>query len=377
VIIRDIYETINFNILTNKEYLNILPSIILLEKIFTFNSMISNSLNNSIHRLLFAEKFCLNEIFDEKFENSSSDNFMNFDNDLNKDITMNKYKNIFDIFKDKSTNKDEDGEDALVSKFSLSNDEKIFFAKKNKMLLINHIKYTMLNNCNLAIGNFENRNIIFSNLENMLSKFIYLKDILVNNCDLNELLFFTSNIILHYNLSLIEMEKLSKTNKFNKEKIEHFENLFQEFLTSYLNYLIMISQQISKSVKLINLNLLKNFVNSIILLKKSGTENQRFSILRNENLEINNFLNVFVKEFLINMILSNQSRLFEFLKNNNAYLNLMEISQLFNIENFDYNISHKELNMNLIGTVTIKSNQNLDLLKYSAENYKENNITNL
>jgi len=331
--IRDIYETMNFNILSNQDYLNLLPSIILLERIFTFNSMLSNSLNNSISRFISAENFCLMET-----KNTGDIETEVFNNDI---------------------------------------DDRIFYVKKNKMLLLNHIKFTLLNNMNLAIGNYENRNIIFSNLENMLSKFIYLKDILVNNCDLNELLFFSTNIILHYNLSLNEIEKLSNSSKFNKEKVAHLEKLFQEFLISYLNYTIMISQQISNSVKNINLTLLKNFMNSIILLKKSEKENPKFSLLRDNNIIINNFLKDFVEEFFIRMIFSKQSRLLDFLKNHDAYLNLMEISQLFKIENFGDSISYKDLNENLISYVKIKSDENLDLLKYANENYKENNITNL
>ena len=56
--------------------------------------MISNSLNNSIHRLLLAEKFCLNEIFDEKIENASLDNFLYMNGEIGKNRNLD-----YDLFK--------------------------------------------------------------------------------------------------------------------------------------------------------------------------------------------------------------------------------------------------------------------------------------
>lgn len=326
--LRNIFENINFEQLSNAEFLRILPCIIVLERIFNFSSLISNSFNTAINRLLASNSFYLCE---------------------------NSEKNILD--------------------------EKVFSIKKNNQLLKDFIKYTFLNYGNFTNLNNSNNdnfsNAVFVNFEALLGKLVYLKDIIVENSDINEIMFLLTENILHFNYSLLELEKINKSNKKNlKAKTKDFVNLFQDFLNSYLNYAVMLTSQQPNSIKNIDTNLLKKFTSAIILLKKAETEFPDSNDLKNDKKYSEN-LKEFVEEFLFKIVFSKQSILSNFITKGDGMLNLIELDSLFEVNNFDAKISANVMQEYCADRVAMKDSSALEFLRFAAGKYQATNINKL
>lgn len=326
---RNIFESINFEQLNNRDFIHILPCIIVLERIFNFSALINNSFNTAINRLLASNNFYLKE---ETSENSY-------------------LKNVF-------------------------KDEKIILIKKNQNLLKNYIKYVFLN-----YGNFNNitnnlSSSVFQNLETLLKKLIFLKDIITENADLNEIIFLITQNILHYNFALAEMDKLMKNTdkKMIIQKINNFALLFKDFLCSYLNYTKLTSFKQGNSVKNIDIILLNRFTYAIILLKKSEFEFQENNLLKNDNI-YNASLKDFVVNYLFKNVFSKQSILSNFIVKADGVLNLVELDNLFDCKNFDSKISITELREYCTDRISIKDSEEiLDFLKYAFDKYQITNI---
>ena len=94
---------------------------------------------------------------------------------------------------------------------------------------------------------------VFPNFESLLSKLLFVKDIITENGDINDILFILTENIVHYSYCLEEFEKMIKLKKFSKGKGKNFNLIFKEFLTSYLNYVLLISYQKPNIVKNIDI----------------------------------------------------------------------------------------------------------------------------
>jgi len=321
--LRNIYENINFELLKNSDLIRLLPCVIILDRIFNFSALIRNSFNTAVNRVLASNDFHLSQ-------NNS---------------------NLFV-------------------------DEKVILIKRNQKLLKNYIRYVILN-----YGNFTNlsnniSNGVFTNFEALLSKLVYLKDIITENGDLNEIMFLLTQNILHFNYTLEELEKLSKSQnkKVSKSQSKNLINLFKEFVCSYLNYTIMATFKEGNSVKNIDSIILTKFTGALILLKKSEYENFERNQLKND-INYNETLKDFVDKYLFKTVFSKQSLLSNFIVKGDGILNLIELDSLFEVKNFDSKISLGMLRDYCSDLVIIKdANSILDFVKYAAGKYQVSNI---
>jgi hypothetical protein len=320
--IRNIFESLNFELLTNAELLRILPCVIVLQRIFSFSALSANAFNTAVTRLIASQSLFYSE--------------------------------------------------------QISKEEKILFAQKNQKFLKDFIRYTFLSCGNLSSFSNDAGNGIFPNFEVLLAQLVYLRDFIAETSDLNELVFLLTQNILHFIYALGEMHKLSKSEnkKFNKEKAKNLFNLFKEFIKSYSNYLIAASYKQGNSVRSLDVNLLGKFANALILLKKAEKEYPETHLIKSEK-EYSSVLRESVEGFLFKTVFAKQSILSEFIVKSDGIISLIELDNLFEIRNFDGKIALRELKDYCAEKVEVRENAVLDFLRNAVTKYQPTNINKM
>lgn len=317
--VRNIFENLNFEILTNAELVRILPCIAVLQRIYCFSALSANSFNCAVTRLIASQSHFLSELSDK--------------------------------------------------------DQRVLLAQKYQKLLKDYIRYVFLTCGNLSSFSDSLQHGVFPSFEALLGQLVYLRDFIAESAELNEIVFLLTQNILHFSYALGEIEKISKSEnkKFNKAKAKNLSNLFKEFFSSYANYLGAAAFKQGNSVKSLDTNLLRKFTNALILLKKAEKEYPEKNLLKSDKV-YQKILKEFVEGFIFKTVFAKQSILSNFITKSDGIMSLVELDCLFEIRNFDERISLKDLREYCSERVDVRENAVFDLLRNAVEKYSATNI---
>jgi len=314
--VRNIFESLNFELLTNAEFLRLLPCVTVLQRIFSFSALCTNSFNCAVTRLIALQSFFLSDL----------------------------------------TNKD----------------QKTLLSQKNQKFLKDYVRFTFLTCGNISSFSNGDTNPIFSSFEDLLGKLVYLKDFIVLSAELNELVFLLTQNILHFTYALGEMDK-SESKKISKAKVKNLLNLFKEFFCCYSNYLSAAAFKQGNSVKSLDVSLLGKFTNALILLKKAEKEYPQTHLLI-EDKDYTATLKEFVEVFLFRNVFAKQSILASFISKSDGLNCLIELDYLFEVKNFDQKISLKQLKDYCVERVIVRENALSEFLQNAVVKYHPSNI---